>query len=785
MRVSTKIMRTNKYQKIPCLVFQYESKQIVFNTPEDTQRYLPEFGLRFKENCKIFMTGNKVDHLSGYKSVYLMLQERNALQMTQVYGSTDAIKTLQSYYDEDIKKNFNNSILVSMASLSRKDPLNIKALKNEDLLRKILQSKLKQKIKSNPQEVLNSKQIPNGLMNVAQDFLFEDCDLIKATKNNDDSDDNDRTTFTFKEEEARIIGIPLQENDSQTSSSMAYIIIFDKSEAKVCTTLLKKFGVGKRQIKTLIQEGKIDKQKLGGGQIFLEDVLKKVGKGPAFLIVDCPNISQIEQLTKSKDIDRLLINNDKEASNYFLSSVFHLGSKEVIDDSVYQKWISNFGDEAVHVFTSPEFDGLSDGDSKFEKKQDNFVKDQKLQKLREMDEQLFSSYYNYYSEDNEDETCEIFKKLKKMKNKIQPYRHGLEIMSHDSSNNRSRVQIIDDLNQPKNSKPKNTKIENINYSYYQSQQQQQQQKTKSSDPKNLNHFPDYPEIVMLGTASKMPGATRGVTSVLLNYGDSQSRKSIIMDCGEGSINQLYSKYTPEEVESILKSLQVIFVSHTHEDHNLGLLSLLAERSKITDQPITVTCPSNCEYLIDLARQHYKLPNIEYIDVADVRLYNEGELVDEKVSEFMENLRRGGIPKFQPVPVEHCYLSHGLVMKGQTGWKLTFGGDCRPSKTLIQEGMESDILIHESTYLPGQEEEAKRRQHSTLKQAGKVALEMKAKSMIVTHFSQSIVNSLSQEVGLAKNYEIEEYLSNHVIYSEDLLRVDINDTSKAQKFTWGL
>ena len=78
------------------------------------------------------------------------------------------------------------------------------------------------------------------------------------------------------------------------------------------------------------------------------------------------------------------------------------------------------------------------------------------------------------------------------------------------------------------------------------------------------------KLTFLGTGSAVPSKYRNVCSILYKVSASLS---MLLDCGEGTYNQLL-RLCPQSIESILNSIKIIVISHSHEDHNLGLPLLL-------------------------------------------------------------------------------------------------------------------------------------------------------------------------------------------------------------------
>ena len=53
--------------------------------------------------------------------------------------------------------------------------------------------------------------------------------------------------------------------------------------------------------------------------------------------------------------------------------------------------------------------------------------------------------------------------------------------------------------------------------------------------------------------------------------------NMLLDCGEGTFSQLLDREGLDNIDKYLEQLRVIFISHIHVDHNLGMFKILAER----------------------------------------------------------------------------------------------------------------------------------------------------------------------------------------------------------------
>lgn len=55
--------------------------------------------------------------------------------------------------------------------------------------------------------------------------------------------------------------------------------------------------------------------------------------------------------------------------------------------------------------------------------------------------------------------------------------------------------------------------------------------------------------------------------------------SILFDCGEGTYSQLFEFYGAKEIDKILSNIKLIFISHLHQDHHMGLFTVMVKRKE--------------------------------------------------------------------------------------------------------------------------------------------------------------------------------------------------------------
>ncbi|KAB7498710.1 Ribonuclease Z, mitochondrial [Armadillidium nasatum] len=217
-------------------------------------------------------------------------------------------------------------------------------------------------------------------------------------------------------------------------------------------------------------------------------------------------------------------------------------------------------------------------------------------------------------------------------------------------------------------------------------------------------------------------------------------KSLIMlDCGKGTLNQLVRLMGKDETRSTLRHLKLIFISHIHQDHHMGLSAILTERRKAfleadikSPPPLYILLPPDVFPVLQNFRHCFDLDiqNVVFID--NIKLtgnYNKNFYKYRNLTEFLE------LERVTTAFVHHVRNSFGIALKHIDGWKIVYSGDCRPSKNLVDIGENCDLLIHEATFEDELFKEAEINGHSTVSQAVKMGINMNAKFTILTHFSQ--------------------------------------------------
>lgn len=242
-------------------------------------------------------------------------------------------------------------------------------------------------------------------------------------------------------------------------------------------------------------------------------------------------------------------------------------------------------------------------------------------------------------------------------------------------------------------------------------------------------------IRTLGTGSAMPSKYRNVSANLLHI---PSLGYFIFDAGEDTLGQLKRSYNPAEVENILCNLHMIWISHLHADHHLGTISILVEHAKIARRRARDGQPlAHKLYLVSERNMADYLEDYKSVEANDAVLLR---CLNSHVTDLKGNtvdLRSTSLPiaKLDTTRVSHCHGAQAISVTFTNGFKLSYSGDCRPSAQFAEIGKDSDVLIHEATFDDGMEGDAMAKRHCTIGEALGVAVAMRAKNVILTHFSQ--------------------------------------------------
>ncbi|CAK3859612.1 related to purine nucleotide binding [Lecanosticta acicola] len=289
------------------------------------------------------------------------------------------------------------------------------------------------------------------------------------------------------------------------------------------------------------------------------------------------------------------------------------------------------------------------------------------------------------------------------------------------------------------------------------------------------------EIITLGTGSALPSKYRNVSATLVRV---PGWGNMLMDCGENTLGQLRRVFTAAELKEVLRDLRLIFISHMHADHQLGTTSvikawyeevhgsqpdlLLSESTPTTQSGLDFeTLFNNRDRLAIVAepamlhwlKEYRAVEDYGYSRIAPLLLTAPRDHVHDyrsllcwhiphseldglshsvrnrRIKEATVPLSYLDLENIEAVLVNHCQGARAVSITLTSGFKVSYSGDCRPSKDFSRIGQGSTVCIHEATFDDELAGDAKAKKHSTTSEALGVAQKMGAKACVLTHFSQ--------------------------------------------------
>lgn len=300
------------------------------------------------------------------------------------------------------------------------------------------------------------------------------------------------------------------------------------------------------------------------------------------------------------------------------------------------------------------------------------------------------------------------------------------------------------------------------------------------------------EIICLGTGSALPSLHRNVSATLLRV---PGCGSYLMDCGENTLGQLKRMYTAPQLAELLQDLKVIWISHLHADHHLGLTSVMKawyeevhgkdevkrRRPTITEQMLDpAKLLEDGKRLFIVGNEHMRRWLEEYSSVEDFGYDQLVPLVSIPINRRAVDIcslewnginvgfnnskdptvksairKATGLSNLVSCHVSHCYGAQAVSFTFPTGFKFSYSGDTRPSEVFAQIGKHSTVLLHEATFDDELKSDAIAKKHSTTSEAIGVGVAMGARRVILTHFSQRYQNVPSMSALDPRSVKLED------------------------------
>ncbi len=174
------------------------------------------------------------------------------------------------------------------------------------------------------------------------------------------------------------------------------------------------------------------------------------------------------------------------------------------------------------------------------------------------------------------------------------------------------------------------------------------------------------EVAFLGVGEAF--GSRANTTLLVN-------RELLLDCGPHALLQL------RKLGAELVKIKLVFISHLHGDHFLGIPALLlAAREDGREEPLTLLGPKGLrEVTQELLNLSYRksLEELPY----DVRFVEVGRKVSLHGYEL------------EFAPTQHSVPAFAVSVRRRK--KLTYAGDGAPTEELVELASGSDLLVAEA------------------------------------------------------------------------------------------
>jgi ribonuclease Z len=213
---------------------------------------------------------------------------------------------------------------------------------------------------------------------------------------------------------------------------------------------------------------------------------------------------------------------------------------------------------------------------------------------------------------------------------------------------------------------------------------------------------------------------------------------------------------------ILKKVGFIFISHSHADHHLGLVSLL-RKLKENNIPVYLCGPSCLRQFLSL---------FSGVDIYTFIETDEAKKLESEFLSLSDFAQKWDAKRFSGKWCLEYFLGYTIKVCGTDHCKdscairidtdhhsISYSGDSRPSRMFGILSEDVDVMIHESTFDSCFKDKAIITRHSTIDEALRVFKDTGAKRLVLTHFSQRYPKNFTCHEDVTIAFDFFRYVDN--------------------------
>lgn len=535
------------------------------------------------------------------------------------------------------------------------------------------------------------------------DYVIISGVAIKPLGYKDSETPQEKFNYTVQQTKAQL------EETTPDRRSSCYIIQITPSRGKFLVKRAKELGVTPGASFSKLTRGEVVVTD-AGVTVRPEDVIEPPKTPPRVLVIDCPGPEYVDGVITEdweKPVSRKKRKNGQDAIEEIpvdIKVVYHFLGRDVdpFSDKYFNWMINSFGKDCLHQISHPKYapNGI-------------MLESAALLNMKLRYHMSKAQFPRLHTADSEQEFPASCNK------NIQPM-HTMEVIGLE---------------------PEVYKVSGVNnlamkYGKVDWDETEKAANIYKEEDTEEDSATTEPKVISIGTGSSIPSKYRNVVSTIVR--DPEVHEAVMFDCGEGTLGNLRRLYSQENLTGLFQDLKTVYISHLHADHHLGTLSVIQEwilQNPDSGKKLNLIAPwSYYDFFIEWQKLEPEIPWAERVNFIEIETFLVGQGFRGRPGGKLKESHSSNI-EAKCCKAYHCEYSYSVNMKvGRI--HVAYSGDTRPNEYFaVNVGKDCDLLIHEATHDNELLEEAKAKRHSTFNEALEIGGKMKAKHILLTHFSQ--------------------------------------------------